>query len=167
MNGLHSPLVFSGSICTSSPLISLIGSNAGLPAYNWLGMVDFPPSNSLETDMGALPRKRLRISTSPRLYRKKKLDQSHSKKERGLHVLAIEKTFHQLLASCRKFIGKRGSQAIIWWVAVDHNAVGFLETLSQGCSYKLDCYLALQNLRYGLATGLIEIHFSCNNGRQF
>ena len=71
----HRPRVFSGSICTSFPLISLTDVNAGLPAYNCCGAcVEFcppPPSISRDTEMGALPRKRLRMSTRPRLYNPK------------------------------------------------------------------------------------------------
>lgn len=70
---VHRPLVFSGSICTSLPLISLTDVNAGFPAYSCCGacvedwLLPPPPSISRDTEMGALPRKRLRMSTRPRL----------------------------------------------------------------------------------------------------
>lgn len=76
----HSPLVFSGSIwfSGSSPVRSFTGSNAGFPPYNCpplpFAPVIFwpcpgpPPSSSWLTLMGWLPRKRLRMSTMPRLH---------------------------------------------------------------------------------------------------
>ena len=68
----YNPLVFSGSILTSSPLISLTVSNAGLPAYNccccWL---DCASSTSWVTPSGLFPRNRLRISIIPRLEAQK------------------------------------------------------------------------------------------------
>ena len=67
----YRPLVFSGSICTSSPLTPLTVWYAGCPAYSCPPeeLPDFP-SISLDSEMGWLPRKRLRISIIPRLCRR-------------------------------------------------------------------------------------------------
>lgn len=64
----YNPLVFSGSILTSSPLISFTDSNAGLPAYNCCCCrLDCASSTSWVTPSGLFPRNRLRISIIPRL----------------------------------------------------------------------------------------------------
>jgi hypothetical protein len=49
-------------------------------------------------------------------------------------LLAIRKTLHQLLTACRKFIGQGRSETVQWRVSLDHDAVGFLETLRQRLS---------------------------------
>lgn len=68
----YNPLVFSGSILTSSPLISLTDSNAGLPAYNCCCcLLDCASSTSWVTPSGLFPRNRLRISIIPRLNEQK------------------------------------------------------------------------------------------------
>jgi hypothetical protein len=71
----HNPLVFSGSIwfSGSTPDLSFTGSNAGFPPYNWApptwpACSGPPPSSSWLTLIGWLPRKRLRMSTMPRLH---------------------------------------------------------------------------------------------------
>ena len=82
----YSPLDSLKSILTSSPLLSFTVSKAGFPPYSCDGFFvgsdsivcpgastfpSVPASSSMDVETGWLPRKRLRISTIPRLQSRK------------------------------------------------------------------------------------------------